>query len=643
MSVPPEDRWSFGQALRLAPALPALTNVVVVLVVWRLPTAGPHVRALHLLFTSAELAALGLLFGALADLWQRFLPTWAKTKHALLFLTTSAAGFFFFDEDTVQLGDWARVAVAAGVGACAALLPIAGRVCGRFRVARVLALAAAVAAAIANHFILRINYPGAHLALAVASVLGVALALAGLRRPLPLPRRARDGALWLACVLAAASLVHRPSGTIALELARDESAAFYRFVAPLYGSRYTSSLGAVTAESRPWFTSREGAADVPPSAQRPALSRPLVLLLTIDAFRYDFWKDPENARHFVNLKRLAAQSVEFENAHATGSTTVPSISSIHSGLYYSQRYWTRTPFRSGNRFFLTRDTQKGLCDYLNDAGVETATVPSTDGLKQSFGVVRGCETTLGPPFEGTRYSADVMPPLLEWIDATGKLGNALVYTHFLDGHDPYDLAGTAGSDRERQLRELALVDAQIGALVKELRRTGAWSRAVILVTSDHGESHGDHGAKFHGGNVYEELTRVPMLIRVPGVAPRKVEVPVSGIDVAPTVLDLFELATPGHLLGQSLVPLLVGADVQLTRPVVLDSAKQQRALLFPDGIKVIHKARESAFEIYDLNADPGETKNLVDDYPDADARIGALVAFFEAHTFRKFGYRIPSR
>jgi arylsulfatase A-like enzyme len=446
----------------------------------------------------------------------------------------------------------------------------------------------------------------------------------------------------LTSLLAAASLALPPNGTVALEMARDESAPLYRFIAPLRSARHAASLAAVDADALPWFAPRTEQPEVPPTAERPAPPPDLVLVLTIDAFRYDVWTGQGNGTLFRNLKQLARQSVEVENAHSVGSLTVPSVSSMLSGLYFSQRYWSRTPFLKGYRTFLTRDTSPGLCDLLRERGVIAATVPATDGLKPEFGVVRGCET-IGPDFTGNRTSADMMPMLLEWIDGISLEKPAFVYAHFLDGHHPYDLAGKDGTPLERQRRELALVDAQIGVLVGELKRAKLWERTAIVITADHGESFGEHGATNHGANIHEELTRVPMIIRVPGARPRVVKEPASGIDVTPTVLDILGLPTPGTVMGQSLLPLVFGQDVKLTRPIVFDSSKQQRGMLFRDGIKVIHRGLESSFELYDLNTDPGELTNLVDTHPDAENRIGALVAFFDAHTLRKFGYRIPTR
>ncbi len=634
--------WTFGSALRVAPLLPALVNAIVILTTWPMPTGGAPVRALHLLSTTSELLCLGLVAGALADGAARLVGERRWIARAVLFALGAGGALLLLEEDTLQLGDALRAGVVAGVALAATVVPDVRRACDRWLAARLAALAAAVALAIANHFTLRINYPGAHLGMGLGAVVAAGAALAGLPRPGVLPLVARLSALGAACLLAASSLALAPAATVAVEIIRDESAPFYRFVAPLRGPRYAASLAAVPEDMQPWFRSRTDAPEVAPTEGRPELAAPLVILLSIDALRYDTWADPANARLFPHLKRLAGQAVEFEHAHSAGSTTVASVASMLSGLYYSQRYWTRTNFLGKNRTFLTRDTARGLCDYLRDRGVVAATAVATDGLKPEYGIVRGC-APLGPDFTGNRMSATLIPLVKAFAEGLGPEQSGFVYAHLLDPHEPYDLGGTHGAPRERQLREIALADAQVGALVEALKRTGLWKRTVVIVTADHGESFGDHGAQFHGGNVYEELTRVPLIIRIPGVRARRVPDPAGGIDITPTVLDLFGVPTPGHLMGQSLLPLAMGRDVRLTRPIVLDSAKHQRALFFPDGVKVIHAARESSFEMYDLTTDPLEADNLVERAPDADARIGALLAFFDAHTYRKLGYRIPSR
>jgi arylsulfatase A-like enzyme len=201
----------------------------------------------------------------------------------------------------------------------------------------------------------------------------------------------------------------------------------------------------------------------------------------------------------------------------------------------------------------------------------------------------------------------------------------------MDPHAPYDAAGTAGTARERYLREVALVDREIDRLVRALDETGLGGKAAVIVTADHGEAFGQHNTPHHNSTLYEELLRVPLMIRAPGSLPRRVVTPVSLVDLGPTVLDLMGAPTPGSFMGESLTPFLRGGDATPTRPILAERRYAQ-AMIFPDNIKAILDWKKGTEEIYDLERDPNETKNLCDELGPACAeRLDVLRAFFLVH------------
>jgi arylsulfatase A-like enzyme len=182
---------------------------------------------------------------------------------------------------------------------------------------------------------------------------------------------------------------------------------------------------------------------------------------------------------------------------------------------------------------------------------------------------------------------------------------------------------------DRFLSEVEQVDRSMATLLEAIDRLGLRDRTVLIFVADHGEGFGQHGARYHTVNLYEELLRVPVFIRAPGVAPRRVADPVSLVDLGPTILDLFGQPTPGHVLGVSLVPVLRGAS-PAPHPIFAEK-KGVRALIL-GSLKVILDREKGREEVYDLESDPGETRNLADSLDDEGRNALALTRlFFETH------------
>ena len=219
------------------------------------------------------------------------------------------------------------------------------------------------------------------------------------------------------------------------------------------------------------------------------------------------------------------------------------------------------------------------------------------------------------------------------------------YAHILEPYAPYNRAGKHGTAYERYLREVALVDAEIARLKTFLEDNGLAERTLLILSADHGEAFGEHGMTCHARSLYDELLRVPLLFHHHALRPRRIDENVGLIDLGATIFDLMGVPTPGHFMGQSLVPFLRGQDVKLDRPIAADSGWRMQSILFEDGTKAIVDLQRQTQEVYDLGTDPGETHNLVDD-PDshADEYLDRLHLFFEAHTLqRPGGYTPPAR
>ena len=195
--------------------------------------------------------------------------------------------------------------------------------------------------------------------------------------------------------------------------------------------------------------------------------------------------------------------------------------------------------------------------------------------------------------------------------------------------------------------EIAYVDNRLGRLFEHLDKLGLGENTVVIVTSDHGESFGNHNTLGHSG-LHETVTHIPLWFRGPGIPSGKV---IDGlarqVDIVPTILDLAQVQPeiPYELSGKSLVPLMKGqADSvhgvvscaecsrQKTRSLHWDKWKFIRSL--QDGHRVDHMP---ARELYDLEADPQETCNLVDRHPDVAGEMEQRLEDYVREECQKVG------
>jgi arylsulfatase A-like enzyme len=170
--------------------------------------------------------------------------------------------------------------------------------------------------------------------------------------------------------------------------------------------------------------------------------------------------------------------------------------------------------------------------------------------------------------------------------------------------------------------DILFADDVFGRLMARLRRLGVLDETLVVLVSDHGEEFYDHRNWGHGQSVYDELTRVPLIMRHPALFPagRRIETPVMTVDVMPTILEAVGAKPLDEIAGRSLLPLLSGAaqPPPETYAELIYRYGEARALV--EGTqKVIHmrKDQEGRAERYDLGADPDEQVKLDTSGPEA--------------------------
>ncbi|HET9209006.1 MAG TPA: sulfatase-like hydrolase/transferase [Thermoanaerobaculia bacterium] len=406
-------------------------------------------------------------------------------------------------------------------------------------------------------------------------------------------------------------------------------------------------------------------------APRPRLN---VLLITIDALRADHlgvygYPRPTSP----NIDRLAGEGVTFRYAVTQWPLTSPSFAAMMSSTYgHTNGLIRNTAQRMPDRPLM-------LAELLKDGGYGTWAAVGNVNLARVFNFDQGFDTYREIWRQEDQQKTERITRV--GLDLLGQAASGgrpfFLWLHYFDPHARYeppkpfdqmfvgdrsfdgswrvplndqqeeDLGGISSKvslGKEDRVAyyvaqydaEIRYVDQQVGILLKELEARGLAGNTLVVLTSDHGESLGDHNYFFeHGRFPYDDCVHVPLIVRVPG-EPRPGEAvrsPVQSIDIVPTILDLAGLPVDPRAEGKSLRLLLRGEhprgdlwDYAFTESgFALDyqrsiTSERYKLIYVPDaGNRRIMRGRE--LELYDLEADPHETRNLIDERPEVAALL----------------------
>lgn len=607
---------------------------------------GIKTQLLQSLYPAGQLLGAGVVIGV---------ATWAFRKRGSRSLVWTAigtlmAGFTFgwtvLKDDLAQLQNrlahhapplvWRALITLAVASSIPVALFVGRFVVSRFREKkRIFARGAVIVAAfglhvVARNHVLSHGFPGLHLMLAIAVATLIAGALGGARLPAFLVRQdeaerldpsrfelARKLAWGLAAIWGACALFIPPPLQVLFQMLQPPAASVAPFVAELHAPRIAPPKG--PDEIRDTWSN---APATPPSKAALSPQDGVVALLTIDCFRADLMADDRFAEKLPNLTAIRRGGASFTSARSTGNYTIVALSSLFSGRYESQLAWTERPTAHTRYRVPAFDPSPRLPEVLSAAGIRSATVTGAEWLDGGSGIIRGFteERDLGPA-QGFANAEDLVGASIDILDRHAG-GPLFFYLHLFDAHDPYDRAGTHGSEFDRYLGELQIVDREVGRLTAALDAKFP-GRVTILVTADHGEEFYEHRGNRHGSTVYEEVVRVPLLARGPHVEKRVIPDAVSTIDLGPTILDLMRVPTPASFMGRSLAPLLAG-DTLPAAPTVIESRGYMAVVT--GNVKILRRKRYNLIELYDLAADPAEKTNL---FREDDARSSRSLAAME--------------
>ena len=366
-----------------------------------------------------------------------------------------------------------------------------------------------------------------------------------------------------------------------------------------------------------------------------------LLIVCVDTLRADelgaYGQTPSRT---PALDRLAAESVVFERAHASASWTLPSVGSLFTSLF---------PSSTGLWTFESRlaDSVTTLAERFRDAGYLTHGIASHIFFDGKYGLQQGFQTfdeelchRKGEPGWRPVTAPEVSARAVRWLDAREAADGRpwLLFVHFFDPHLDYldheapSLDDTSRPERQRYRSEIAFTDRHVGALLEALERDGLAANTDVLFFSDHGESFLEHPPILrHSYSLYEEELRVPLFLRVPGVAPARVAAFVRTVDLLPTLLELHGLPSPkaGECEGISLAPLLAGAGADAPRPPQLAEIRLKDGFhanaLLDGSLKLLEDVSKGRLALYDLATDPGERNDLAGQQPERVRELEAAL------------------
>jgi arylsulfatase A-like enzyme len=362
--------------------------------------------------------------------------------------------------------------------------------------------------------------------------------------------------------------------------------------------------------------------------------RRVLVWISIDTLRADHLGAYGHGRPTSPVfDRLAASGTLFDHAVAPASWTLPSLASqfgsrypvFHRAVDESSRRDARGPT---------------VFEVLAREGFTVLGATANEFVSHHFGLADGFDALWFTGGRADELNALVREGLGDWGG-----GDLALFVHYMDPHYHYDppapydsafLPGARARVGTRELEEIgasdvesvralydgevAYTDAQVGALLEMLRERTLLDRAVVVFSADHGEEFLDHGGWKHGRTLYEEMLRVPLVVRVPGVPPRRIAQVVSLVDVAPTILDAFGIAAPAAFQGRSLLPLARGGrstDVPVYAETEHYRADGHRVAVRHGTLKYVAAAERGggdvavlSEELYDLAGDPGELQPL---------------------------------
>jgi arylsulfatase A-like enzyme len=381
--------------------------------------------------------------------------------------------------------------------------------------------------------------------------------------------------------------------------------------------------------------------------------KPNIVIVLIDTLRADEVGAYGCPRRVTpNLDALAQKSVVFKNAQAPASWTVPSVTSLFTGVYPWSHGVIYAEVGNGNIKSQQKLSEKfvTLAETLHRTGYTTFCISANYHLHPQYGLAQGFD------YDKVFLFTDREPvdrQFALWLPEMQRLQQRgapyFLYVHYFDPHAPYkyhddftplvnpritpkeaadwgsvdynnsihngiyyDQPDKMGLIRDLYDGEVMAADDSLGKLLKGLPDL---DDSLVIVIADHGEAFGDHHNLSHGLDLYSETLRVPLVVKLPknAHAGSFIDTPVSLIDLYPTLAALAGAVLPKYLEGADIAPLWLGgktAQRMLFGMTQRDAAHIWYAAVGP-RFKLLFHDSANRYELYDMRLDLREQNNVI--------------------------------
>ncbi|HED66295.1 MAG TPA: hypothetical protein ENJ09_12160 [Planctomycetes bacterium] len=401
---------------------------------------------------------------------------------------------------------------------------------------------------------------------------------------------------------------------------------------------------------------------------------PNLVLISIDTLRPDFLGAYGHPRPTSpDIDAFAAQGVRFTDVTSASPWTLPSHASMLTGLY---------PSSHGVEDHDRQLTKETLGTVLKRAGFETLAVVNSHNIgDKRFGLLRGfekstyqIETEFDPETKLiTNQGPKIAKRAIEYLRARDPERPFFLFLHFYDVHTDFTpdpkwklefvgpYSGELNGNTQQLIRyrtkenvlapedvvwleemyeaEIRTFDGVFRRVLDYLDASGLAEDTVVAVTADHGEEYYEHHGVLHGRTYYQEVIRIPLLLRGPGIpAGLEVDTPVHLVDLTRTLYGLVGVEPPAGLDGIDLSPAWTGGVLPADRTLFAEADHNNRVdgedvsnirrMLRVGSEKLIFDTITGRKELYDLASDPAEQHDLASERPERVAELFAILEDF---------------